>query len=138
MFDVYSRLIGDVEPMEVLAGAEGLGVGMAAVLTGGALAKCGPSACPTHIVAGVAKTRDGGVAYPAIRVLPTTIFETRAGSTAVSADHLGEAVTLGADALTVTGTTAGGVFVVNYTDGAVGGVVRGSFKEPAPQAAPAN
>ena len=43
----YSR-VGDVEPFVYPKGAAGLSLGMAANLTGGALAKCAATTKPTH------------------------------------------------------------------------------------------
>ena len=87
------------------------------------LAKCGAAAKPTHIVMGP-KGADGR--YPAISVLPTTVFETES-TAAVPASAIGSAVTLHTDGLTVTATTTNGVFTVSETENAAGGRVRGRF-----------
>lgn len=124
MFCVCKRQVADVEPLEYLAGADSLTLGSAAVMTSGALAKCGATAKPTHIIMGPKK---GGL-YPVVKVLPTTVFETEAGAT-VASTVVGSKVTLGTDAASVTATTTSGVFTVDYTDGATGGgVVRGRFE----------
>ena len=124
MFTIYSRLIGDVEPFEHLEGAEGLTLGQAVKLAGGSLAKCGPTEKPTYMIVGV---RTGEGKYPAIRVLPTTIFQTTASAT-LAQNALGAPVTLNATADGVTATTEGGVFTPTFTDGETGGgVVRGYF-----------
>ena len=124
MFVPVKRLVGDVEPIERLPGASGLSLGMAAVYSGAAgLAKCGAAAKPTHIVMGP-KGADGR--YPAIPVLPTTIFETES-TAAVPASAIGSAVTLHTDGLTVTATTTNGVFTVSETENAANGRVQGRF-----------
>ena len=124
MFTVYSREISDVEPLHRINGATGLSLGMAVTMTAGSLEKCGATSVPTHIIMG---DRNSDGTYPAIRVLPTTVFETTASATLASS-NVGSKVTLGTDALTVTATTTSGVFTVDYTDGATsGGVVRGRF-----------
>lgn len=64
-----------------------------------------------------------------MRVLPTTVFETHS-SAAVANTLVGSKVTLGGDAASVTATTEGGVFTVDWTDGAgAGGRVRGISNE---------
>ena len=124
MFVPVKRLVGDVEPFERLPGAAGLSLGMAAVYSGAAgLAKCGAAAKPTHVVMGP-KGADGR--YPAIPVLPTTVFETES-TAAVPASAIGSAVTLHTDGLTVTATTTNGVFTVSETENAADGRVRGRF-----------
>ena len=79
---------------------------------------------PSHIVMGE-KNADG--MYPAMKVVPTTTFEVM--STVTVADTLiGNKVTLGADAASVTATTTSGIFVVDWTDGAeTNSTVRGHF-----------
>lgn len=123
MFKVYKRDLGDVEPTEYLAAAAdaALSQGMAAKLSASGLAKAGATEKPTHIVMGPARS-DGLV--PAIRVLPTTVFETT--STAAIAST-GSAVTLHTDGLQVTATAASGVFTVEQTENAAGGRVLGRF-----------
>lgn len=124
MFTVFNRAIADAEPFEHLTGAEGLALGSAARYTGGSLEKCAATERPTHIVMGPASAAGK---YPAIRVLPTTVFETHT-SEAVADSVIGSAVTLNAEADGVTATTASGVFTVTWTDGAAdGGVVQGYF-----------
>ena len=122
MFKIAGRAVSDVEPLEYAGGADGLPLGGAAVMTAGALAKA--TGKPTHMIMGP-KRADGK--YPALRVLPTTVFETI--STATVADTLiGSAVTLSAAADGVTATTTDGVFTITETDGAAGGsTVRGYF-----------
>lgn len=121
MFRIANRAVGDVEPLEHLDGADGLALGMAAVMTTGALAKA--TAKPTHIVMG---PKDGRGKYPALRVLPTTVFETVA-SAKVGGSVIGSAVTLSTDALGVTATTASGVFTITATDEDANSIVRGYF-----------
>lgn len=123
MFKVYKRDLGDVEPTEYLAPAASaeLSQGMAARLSAGGLTKAGAAEKPTHIVMGPAR---GDGLVPAIRVQPTTVFETT--STAAVAGT-GSAVTLHTDGLQVTATATGGVFTVEQTDNAAGGRVLGRF-----------
>ena len=121
MFRIANRTVGDVEPLEHLDGADGLALGMAAVMTAGALAKA--TAKPTHIIMG---PKDGRGKYPALRVLPTTVFETTA-TAKVAGSVIGSAVTLSTDALGVTATTASGVFTITATDEDANSIVRGYF-----------
>lgn len=121
MFQIASRAVGDTEPLEYVGGADGLTLGMAATMTAGALAKA--TAKPTHIVMG---PKDAGGRYPALRVLPTTVFET-AATAKVGGSLIGSAVTLAADALGVTATTTGGVFTITATDEDANSIVRGYF-----------
>lgn len=126
MFKIAKRALSAVEPFEYLPGDAQLAVGSAANLgAGGKLAKAAATVAPTHIVMGE-KTADG--LFPAMRVLPTTIFETH--STATVADTLvGSKVTLGEDAASVTATTSSGVFTVDWTDGAdTNSLVQGHFE----------
>ena len=127
MFSVYKRAIGDVEPFEFLPGAEGLALGSAAKLASGQLAKCEAADTAEYIVQGP-KREDG--CYQVIRVLPATIFETRAEAQ-IDAAKVGTDVQLNttADGVTATG---GGSFVVTETDEAAsGGIVRGYFRAAA-------
>lgn len=124
MFNVYSREIADVEPILILKGAAGLSLGMAAKMTAGQLEKAGSTDKPTHIIMGPGKTVDSDVLYPAIRVLPTTIF---AAPSSEAVDTVGKVVTLGADALSVTNTDTSGVFTVTYTENKANTVVLGYF-----------
>lgn len=125
MFKIYKRDLADVEPVEYLGAAANasLETGMAAVYSGGSLAKAGATEKPTHIVQGPARA-DGLV--PAIRVLPTTVFETMS-TAAVPESSIGSKVTLHTDGLSVTATTTGGVFTVEQTENAANGLVRGRF-----------
>jgi hypothetical protein len=61
-----------------------------------------------------------GETIPVLRVLPDIIFETAlsAGATALNP---GDKVTLGADGLTVTGTTTGGVAEIVSAEGITAG-----------------
>lgn len=122
MFKIASRAVGDAEPLAHLAGADGLVCGMAATMTAGALAKA--SGRPTHIIMG---RMDSAGRYPAVRVLPTTVFETASAAT-VADTLIGSAVALSPDALGVTAATGSGVFTITDTDGAAGSsTVRGYF-----------
>lgn len=124
MFTIASRAIGAVEPFCYLPGDEGLVPGAAAALTGGKLTAATATTRPTHILIGPARP-DG--LYPAMPVLPTTVFETKANAT-VADTLVGSAVTLNEAGDGVTATTASGVFRILATDGQDGGgTVRGSF-----------
>lgn len=126
MFLVYRREIADVEPTAYIKGAASLGLGVACKFTSGQLAKCAAADMPEYIINGP-QLADG--TYPAIRVLPTTVFETTSSATTAST-LVGTAVQLNGTADGVT-ATSGGAFVLTYTDGASGGgVVRGYFKQP--------
>lgn len=125
MFNVYSREIADVEPILILKGASSLSLGMAVKMTSGQLAKAAATDKPTHIIMGPAvEGPDSTLLYPAIRVLPTTIFSAPA-SAAVASE--GSVVTLDSDALGVTGTTTSGVFTVTYTENKANTTVLGYF-----------
>ena len=115
-----------MEPFEYLPSDAQLALGSAATLgSGGKLAQATATAAPTHMVMGE-KTADG--LYPALRVLPTTVFETQSSAT-VAATLVGSKVTLGADAASVTATTGSGVFTIDWTDGAAtNSRVRGHFE----------
>ncbi len=124
MFTIASRAIGAVEPFCYLPGDEGLVPGAAAALTAGKLTAASGATRPTHILIGPAGA-DG--LYPAIPVLPTTVFETTANA-AVAESLVGSAVTLNSAGDGVTATTGNGVFRILATDGREeGGAVRGCF-----------
>lgn len=124
MFKIAYRRVADVSPFVYVPGASGLTLGMAANLTSGALAKCGASVKPTHIVMGPQR-EDGN--YPAIEVNDNIVFETTSTAT-VAQTVVGSAVTLATDALTVTATATNGVFKVLKTDGATtNSTVQGVF-----------
>lgn len=128
MFKIAYRRVADVSPFVYLPGASGLTLGMAANLTGGALAKCAATTKPTHIIMG--PQRDDGN-YAAIEVNDNIVFETTSTAT-VAQSVVGSPVTLATDALTVTATTASGVFKVLTTDGATtNSTVTGVFVNPA-------
>lgn len=132
MFKIAYRRVADVSPFVYLPGADGLTLGMAVTLTSGALAKGTASVKPTHIIMGP-KREDGN--YPAIEVNDNIVFETTSTAT-VAQTVVGSAVTLAADALTVTATATKGVFKVLTTDGATtNSTVTGVFVEPASVAA---
>lgn len=131
MFKVAYRRVGDVDPFVYFAcptGDSALPLGTAAVLTSGTLAKCGASVKPTHIIMGPPRV-DG--TCPSIPVTENVVFETTSTAT-VASTVVGQAVTLAADAATVTATTTSGVFKVLETDGATtNSTVRGYFVDPA-------
>ena len=133
MFKIAYRRVADVSPFVYLPGADGLTLGMAATLTSGALAKGTASVKPTHIIMGP-KREDGN--YPAIEVNDNIVFETTSTATVAQTVVGCSAVTLAADALTVTATATKGVFKVLTTDGATTNTtVTGVFVEPAAVAA---
>lgn len=129
MFSVVRRDIADVEPIIRLPGAASLVLGSVAKLTSGSLAKAGATDFPTHVIMGP-QAADG--TYPVIRILPTTEFATEATAT-VATTLVGQKVTLNTDALSVTATTASGVFTITTTDGDK--QVTGRFMPPASPAA---
>lgn len=124
MFKIAYRRVADVSPFVYIPGASGLTLGMAANLTSGALAKCGASVKPTHIIMGPQR-EDGN--YPAVEVNDNIVFETTSTAT-VAQTAVGSAVTIATDALTVTATATNGVFKVLKTDGATtNSTVQGVF-----------
>lgn len=120
MFEIFKRDIADVEPTEYLKTAETLALGCAAKLGESGLVKASGNQKPTHIVAGIPRA-DGLV--PALRVQPTTVFETTSTAAVAAA---GGTVQLHTDGLQVT-AAAGGPFAVEYTENKAGGIVRGRF-----------
>lgn len=124
MFSVYKRAVADVEPFEYLPGAADLGLGSAAKLAGGKLAKCAAADTVAYVIQG--PQREDGM-YPVIRALPTTVFAAVASATVADA-KVGTTLQLNADADGVT-ATAGGSFMVTETDGATN--VKGYFVEVA-------
>ncbi len=108
MIRVKDRQITSVEPIVFLPAAEGVNYEGGMALNMGATAeKCAAGERPTHLCVGPAT----GKGVPAIPVLATTRFE--ADFDAKPA--VGAAVTLGAEAKTVTATT-GGAFTVATVD----------------------
>lgn len=119
MFKIAQRAASDVEPTDYIEGADGLAFGSAATITAGVLAKAAGK--PTHIILGA---KDSTGRYPAMRILPSTIFETEATAT-IGKPLVGSAVTLSPDALGVTATTASGVFTITKVK--ENGTVQGYF-----------
>ena len=134
MFVPAYRRVDDTDPFVYFAcptGDNALPIGTAANLTSGALAKCAATTKPTHIVMGPPRV-DG--TCPAIPVTDNVVFETTSTAT-IASTVVGSAVTLAADAATVTATTTSGVFKILSTDGATtNSTVRGVFVDPAPAA----
>lgn len=119
MFKVKDRQITSVEPFEYLPVTEGEEYALGEALTlGEGATKCAANAKPGYICMGPSD----GTVVPAIPVLATTRFEVPYDAKPA----VGAAVTLGADALTVTATT-GGAFTVTAVDEAAG-TVTGYFK----------
>lgn len=125
MFHVVKRRIADVEPTlyKIPKPGETFTLGEALTEAEGALTAAAATALPDYICAGP-KTASGML--PVIPVLPTTVFATES-TVAVAATLVGSKVTMAADALGVTATTASGVFQVESTDGAAKSAVTGRF-----------
>lgn len=114
--------VGLTPPIEYHPGT-GIVLGEALSMTAGALAKCAATTRPDYIAVGPAK--EGIV--PAIKVQDYMIFEVplSADGTALK---VGNKVTIGADAQTVTATTASGVATIVAIEGtAVGDIVKVRF-----------
>jgi hypothetical protein len=118
-FSYFQHDNGKTPPIEYNPGKAGetFVVGEALVLTADALTKCGPTTTPTHICVG---PRMADNTVPATRVTRNTMY-----SAPLSADgaalKLGDKVTLGADGMTLTATTASGVAeIARITGTAVG------------------
>ncbi|MEG0878484.1 MAG: hypothetical protein RSD78_08750 [Oscillospiraceae bacterium] len=126
MFTIYKRVLADTAPFTYLplADNETAVLGTAYKLNAGKLAKAGATDKPTYLCLGV-KRADGLV--PMVRICPDMELETSSGAV-IPATMIGTAVTLGADAATVTSTTVNGVFTVSDTDAVIGGMVRGYFE----------
>ncbi|MEG0803432.1 MAG: hypothetical protein RSF90_00610 [Pygmaiobacter sp.] len=126
MFTVAKRAIADVEPIlyKTPKAGETFTLGEALKEAAGVLTAVAATDRPGYVCAG--GVTKGGM-LPVIRVLPTTFFKT-ISAVAVGTALIGSAVTLTADALGVTATTANGVFTVDETDGASPSVVIGYFK----------
>lgn len=95
------------EPEVHVAGAE-ITHGMALKLSGGKLVPSTGAEAPTHIAHGAGKDGDNVAVYA---VAHDQVYEV-ACSDDPSALNEGEKVTIGADALTVTATTEGGVATI--------------------------
>lgn len=107
MFSVYKRDVADVNPTEYLPGAAlTIKLGMAVKLAANAITKAGASDIPTHVVIGKHNS-DGN--FPVLAVNDNTYFIVETSAT-VSETNVGDVVTIDADGLRVTATTAGGVF----------------------------
>lgn len=121
-FKIYSTDDNRVPGIEYLpASAITPKVGMALTQTTGQLALATGATAPTYISM---CEKDGectaGDIIPVIRVNKDMIFETTFAEAATSV-KLGSKVTLHADGLQVTGTTASGVAEVVYMDGTAAG-----------------
>ena len=113
MFKVKDRQIAGVEPFEYLpvTAGEVYELGEALTLEEAGATKCAAGEKPGYICMGPSD----GTVVPVIPVLATTRFEVPYDAKPA----LGAAVTLGADAVTVTATT-GGAFTVTAVDEAAG------------------
>lgn len=120
MFTYYQFDEGQVRPQEFLPGKAGevFQVGeMLSVGADGGLTKCAATDTPAYLCLGATQT-DGTV--PCSRVVRSVIYDVPL-SAAGTALKLGNKVTLGADALTVTATTASGVAELVRMDGTAAG-----------------
>lgn len=117
-FTVSSRLRVDIEPFEeyLMTDSEAATRGEALVLTSGRLTKCGATATP-QFIAVQDVTAGTDQKCKVIRVTEDTEFTTTSTAT-VAVTLIGNSVTLHTDGLTVTATTASGVFEISKTDGA--------------------
>ena len=109
---------GIIPGLEYLpAGAITPQIGMALVMTDGKLAACGATTRPQYICATAAESAlTAGTIIPVFRVLEGMLFATT-WSAAASAVDAGDLVTLSADSMEVTATTASGVAEVVSMDG---------------------
>lgn len=130
-FTRVSSISGDQPPFEyyLLTDGEGATIGEALVQTNGRLTKCPATSTPEFIAVKSRTAEATSVTpLPVIRTKETDSFATTAAVT-VASTLVGSKVTLGADGLSVTATTASGVFEISYTDGVTnGGVVHGYFR----------
>ena len=114
--------VGLTPPIEYHPGTSVV-LGEALTMTAGALAKCAATAKPDYIAVGPSKE---GVA-PVIKVQDYMIFEVPLSAAGTSL-KVGNKVTIGADAQTVTATTENGVATIVAIDGtAVGDIVKVRF-----------
>lgn len=100
------RAIGNAINVPVTAG-EDYKVGEALVISGGKATKCGAAAKPTHICS-QNQTKDAAETIMCYPISSTMVFETELTAAPTSL-ATGSKVTLSADALGVTATTASGV-----------------------------
>lgn len=122
-------LDGSSDPFEYykMTDSEAVTLGEGLVQTSGRLTKVGATATPEFIAL---KTASAGtdVEIPVVRVKEGREFETTSTAT-VATTLIGSKVTLHTDGLTVTATTASGVFLITETDGATtNSKVRGMFR----------
>lgn len=119
MFDLKKILNGRTsvpEPEIYLAGSD-ISVGMALTLSGGKLTKCSGTTVPTHVAMGSAVT--GG------KVAAAPVNSDQRYETEITVDYSGDnhpkegdKVTISADGLGVTATTASGVATIVALNGA--------------------
>lgn len=123
MFTLIKRSLGDVPAFEWHTPAQAVGeTALGKALAAGAeLTLCPATQRPYAMGMGQARG-DGKI--PVCQVLPDMEWETQA-SAAVTADKIGQCVTLNTTADGVTAETTGGVFTITYADGT--DVVRGRF-----------
>lgn len=111
MFKIHAKDDMGKAPMLELptTASESYKYGEALVLSAGKLTKCGATTRPTYIcMKDYDAPESDPEVIPVIRVNENIIFRTR-NSAALSAVEIGSKVTLDADALKVTATTASGV-----------------------------
>lgn len=117
-FRYFQHDNGKTPPIEYNPGKTGetFAVGEALTLADGALTKCAAAVTPTHICVGPRMADD---TVPATRVTRNTIYAAPLSADG-SALKLGDKVTLGGDAMTLTATTASGVAEVVRIFGSAG------------------
>ena len=127
-FFLSSMSVGLTPPIEHMKAAEGetVKLGEALTLDAGALTKCGATVKPSYIAVGPA---DMHGMTPVIAVQAYMVFETTLSAAAGEGGlRAGSKVTLSADGLQVTATTASGVAeIVSIDGGAVGDTVLVKF-----------
>lgn len=127
MFTYHQFDHGQTPPLEYLTGKEGenFSAGEALSLSAGVLTKCGATAKPDYICMGPMK-EDGTV--PCSKVAGSIVYDAPL-TVAGAALKLGNKVTLSADGMGVTATTAEGVATIVRMDGtAIGDLVGVRFE----------
>lgn len=105
------------EPEYHEAAAEAIEVGEALTLSAGKLTKCSGTTKPTHIAMAVKTAADVDRRMPVCRVESNQVYEVPVTETPTSL-VVGNKVTIAADGLQVTATTASGVATIIDVNGA--------------------
>ena len=108
--------VPEPEFLDAKAGEE-IAIGEALVLSGGVLTKCGATTRPAYIAMGVKPAGDVNRALPVCRVESNQVWEAPI-SAAPGELKVGDKITIAADALQVTATTASGVASIVSLNGA--------------------